>query len=108
MVDKDEYIKSETTEETLSKLRPCFKTDGSGTVTAGNASGINDGAAALLLMSAPEALRRGLTPIARIDSFAQAGVAPALMGTGPIPAAHKAVRLTQCPILALIAIFYLL
>jgi acetyl-CoA C-acetyltransferase len=71
-------------------LRPAFSKDG--TVTAGNASGINDGGAALVLMSGAEAARRGLTPLARIASFATAGVDPALMGTGPIPAARKALE----------------
>ena len=72
----------------MAKLRPAFSKDG--TVTAGNASGINDGAAALVLMSAKEAARRGLTPLARIASFATAGVDPSIMGTGPIPASRKA------------------
>jgi acetyl-CoA C-acetyltransferase len=72
----------------MAKLRPAFSKDG--TVTAGNASGINDGAAALVVMSGPEAARRGLTPLARIAAFATAGVDPAVMGTGPIPASRKA------------------
>ena len=74
----------------MAKLRPAFAKDG--TVTAANASGINDGAAALVVMSAEEAERRGLQPLARIASFAAAGVDPALMGTGPIPASRKALQ----------------
>jgi len=88
VVDQDEYIKAGTTAEALAKLRPAFTKDG--TVTAGNASGINDGAAALVVMSAAEAAKRGLTPLARIASFATAGVDPALMGSGPIPSSRKA------------------
>ena len=72
----------------MAKLRPAFSKEG--TVTAGNASGINDGAAALVIMTAAEAKRRGLTPLARIASWATAGVDPAIMGTGPIPASRKA------------------
>ena len=90
VVDADEYPRFGTTFETLQKLRPAFAKDG--TVTAGNASGINDGAAALVVMSAKEAERRGLTPLARIVSWAQAGVDPAIMGTGPIPASRKALE----------------
>ena len=88
VVTDDEYIRHDSSAETMARLRPAFTKDG--TVTAGNASGINDGAAALVLMSAAEAQRRGLTPLARISSFATAGVDPAVMGTGPIPAARKA------------------
>ncbi|HEX4260267.1 MAG TPA: acetyl-CoA C-acetyltransferase [Acetobacteraceae bacterium] len=88
IVADDEYIRHDTTMEMMQKLRPAFAKDGS--VTAANASGINDGAAAVVLMSAREAERRGLTPVARIVSFATAGVDPALMGTGPIPASRKA------------------
>ncbi len=84
----DEYPKHGTTVETLAKLRPAF--DKNGTVTAGNAAGINDGAAALVLMTADEAERRAIEPLARIVSWAQAGVDPAIMGTGPIPASRKA------------------
>ena len=84
----DEYIRHDASPETMAKLRPAFSKDG--TVTAGNASGINDGAAALVVMSAAEAAKRGLKPLARIASFATAGVDPAVMGTGPIPAARKA------------------
>lgn len=89
-VDRDEFPRAGVTAEALGKLRPAFKEDG--TVTAGNASGINDGAAALVLMRASEASRRGLTPFARIVSWATAGVDPALMGTGPIPASRKALE----------------
>jgi acetyl-CoA C-acetyltransferase len=90
IVDQDEYIKPGTTLETLQKLRPAFSKEG--TVTAGNASGINDGAAAIVLMTADEAKRRGLTPLARIASWATAGVDPAIMGSGPIPASRKALE----------------
>jgi len=90
VVDTDEYPRFGTTLEALQKLRPAFAKDG--TVTAGNASGINDGAAALVVMSAKEAERRGLTPLARIVAWAQAGVDPAIMGTGPIPASRKALE----------------
>ncbi|MFL2769881.1 MAG: acetyl-CoA C-acetyltransferase [Rhodospirillaceae bacterium] len=88
--DTDEYPRAGTTEESLSKLRPAFSIDG--TVTAGNASGINDGAAAVVLMSARDSESRGLKPLARIVSWAQAGVDPAIMGTGPIPASRKALE----------------
>jgi len=88
VVSEDEYIRHDSSAETMARLRPVFTKDG--TVTAGNASGINDGGAALVLMSADEAARRGLTPLARIASFATAGVDPAVMGTGPIPSARKA------------------
>ena len=90
VVDQDEYIKHGTTLESVGKLRPAF--DKEGTVTAGNASGINDGAAAVILMSAAEAARRGLQPLARIASWANAGVDPAIMGTGPIPASRAALK----------------
>ncbi len=86
----DEYPRAGTTAETLAKLNPAFSKDG--TVTAGNASGINDGAAAVVLMSADEAKSRGLEPIARVASWAQAGVDPAIMGTGPIPSSRKALE----------------
>ena len=86
--DTDEFPRAGTTAESLGKLRPAF--DKAGTVTAGNASGINDGAAALVLMTASEAAKRGLTPLARIASWATAGVDPKVMGTGPIPAVKKA------------------
>ena len=90
IVDTDEYPKHGTTVETLAKLRPAF--DKNGTVTAGNASGINDGAAAVVLMTAAEAARRGIQPLARIVSWATAGVDPAIMGTGPIPASRAALK----------------
>ncbi len=90
VVDEDEYIRHDSSMEKMAKLRPAFAKDG--TVTAGNASGINDGAAALVVMSAAEASRRGLTPLARIASFATAGVDPAVMGTGPIPSSRKALQ----------------
>ncbi|MDO9442927.1 MAG: acetyl-CoA C-acetyltransferase [Beijerinckiaceae bacterium] len=90
IVDADEYIRPGTTLEALAKLKPAFSKEG--TVTAGNASGINDGAAAIVLMTAAEATRRGLTPIARIASWATAGVNPAVMGSGPIPASRKALE----------------
>ncbi|CAO3408709.1 acetyl-CoA C-acetyltransferase [Azospirillum largimobile] len=90
VVDSDEYPKHGTTLEALAKLRPAFAKDG--TVTAGNASGLNDGAAALVLMTAENAKRRGLTPLARIASWATAGVDPAVMGTGPIPASKLALK----------------
>ena len=88
VVDQDEYIRHGATYESLAGLRPAFTKDGS--VTAANASGLNDGAAALVLMSADEAKKRGLTPLARIASWASAGVEPEIMGTGPIPAMKKA------------------
>jgi len=91
VVDTDEFPRHGTTLEGLAKLRPAFTKDGS--VTAGNASGINDGAAALVMMSGAEAQKRGIQGLARIVSFAQAGVDPALMGTGPIPASRRALAL---------------
>ncbi len=90
VVDSDEYPKHGTTAESLAKLRPAF--DKEGTVTAGNASGINDGAAAVVLMSAESAASRGVTPLARIVSWATCGVDPAIMGTGPIPASRAALE----------------
>jgi len=90
LFDADEYPRAGTTTETLAKLRPAF--DKEGTVTAGNASGINDGAAATVLMSADEAAKRGITPLARIVAWATAGVDPAVMGSGPIPASRKALE----------------
>lgn len=90
VVDTDEYPRHGATVEGMGKLRPAFNKEGS--VTAGNASGINDGAAALVLMRADEAAKRGLTPLATIKSWAQAGVDPAYMGTGPIPASRKALE----------------
>ena len=88
IVDQDEYIRHGATYESVSGLKPAFTRDGS--VTAANASGLNDGAAALVLMTADEAARRGLKPLARIASWAHAGVEPEIMGTGPIPATQKA------------------
>jgi len=88
IVDQDEYIRHGATLESMQKLRPAFEKDGS--VTAANASGINDGAAAVVLMKASEAEKRGLTPLARIVSWATAGVDPKIMGTGPIPASKNA------------------
>ncbi len=89
-VDADEYIRHGATMDAMTKLRPAFAKDGS--VTAGNASGLNDGAAALVLMSADEAERRGLTPLARIASYSTAGLDPAIMGVGPIHASRKALE----------------
>jgi acetyl-CoA C-acetyltransferase len=90
VVDQDEYIRAGATYESVAGLRPAF--DKTGSVTAGNASGLNDGAAALVLMTAAEAEKRGLQPLARIASWANAGVDPAIMGTGPIPASRKALE----------------
>ena len=90
VVSDDEFIRHDATLDGLQKLRPAFNKDG--TVTAGNASGINDGAAVLIVMSAKEAEKRGLKPLARIASFATAGVDPAIMGTGPIPSTRKALE----------------
>ena len=90
VVSEDEYPRPDTTAESLAKLRPAFSKEG--TVTAGNASGINDGAAVAVVMSAAEASKRGITPLARIVSWATAGVDPAVMGTGPIPASRRALQ----------------
>ncbi len=90
VVENDEYIRAGATLEGMKNLKPAFKKEG--TVTAGNASGINDGAAAVLLMTAANANRRGIKPLARIASWATAGVDPALMGSGPIPASRKALE----------------
>ena len=90
VVSDDEYIRAGATYEAMAKLKPAFSKDG--TVTAGNASGINDGAAAIVVMSAAEAAKRGVEPLARIVSWATAGVDPAIMGTGPIPASRKALE----------------
>ena len=90
VVDTDEHPTHGTTMDTLAKLRPAF--DKEGTVTAGNASGINDGAASVILMSAENAAKRGVEPLGRIVSWATAGVDPAIMGTGPIPASRKALE----------------
>ncbi|MCT7376589.1 acetyl-CoA C-acetyltransferase [Chelativorans salis] len=90
IVEDDEYIRHGATLENMQKLRPAF--DKEGTVTAANASGINDGAAGVILMSEEEAARRGVEPLARIASWATAGVDPAVMGTGPIPASRRALE----------------
>jgi len=90
IVDKDEYIRHGATLESMQKLRPAFDKEGS--VTAGNASGLNDGAAVALVMSADEAKRRGIAPLARIASYATAGVDPKVMGSGPIPASKLALK----------------
>jgi acetyl-CoA C-acetyltransferase len=90
VVDQDEYIREGTTYEGMSGLRPAFAKDG--TVTAGNASGLNDGAAAVVLMGAAEAKKRGIAPLARIVSWASAGVDPKVMGIGPIPASRAALK----------------
>jgi acetyl-CoA C-acetyltransferase len=90
VVENDEYIRDGATYETVAGLRPAFTKEGS--VTAGNASGINDGAAALVLMSAKDASARGLVPLARVVSWAQAGVDPKVMGSGPIPASRAALQ----------------
>jgi acetyl-CoA C-acetyltransferase len=90
IVDQDEYIREGATLDSVAKLRPAF--DKGGTVTAGNASGINDGAAAVVLMTLAEAQKRGIEPLARIVSWAHAGVDPSIMGTGPIPASKKALE----------------
>ncbi|WP_294928728.1 acetyl-CoA C-acetyltransferase [uncultured Paracoccus sp.] len=89
-VDSDEYIRHGASLDGMTKLRPAFAKEGS--VTAGNASGLNDGAAAVLVMTEDEANRRGLTPLARIASYATAGLDPAIMGTGPIPASRRALE----------------
>ncbi len=90
IVDADEYIRHGATLDSVAKLRPAF--DREGTVTAGNASGINDGASAMVLMSLEEAEKRGITPLVKIVSWATAGVDPKVMGTGPIPASKKALE----------------
>ncbi len=90
VVDADEYVRHGATLDAMQKLRPAFAKDGS--VTAGNASGLNDGAAAVLVMSEDEAARRGLTPLARIASYASVGVDPTIMGSGPIPASRLALE----------------
>jgi len=90
IVDADEYIRIGATIDAMQKLKPAFDKDGS--VTAANASGLNDGAAAVLLMTEAEAMKRGITPLARIVSWATAGVDPSIMGTGPIPASKKALE----------------
>jgi len=92
-VDSDEFIRPDTTTEILGKLRPAFRTDGKGSVTAGNSSGLNDGAAALLIGSEQGAAEIGAAPMARIVSTAVAGVEPRLMGMGPVPATQRALAL---------------
>ena len=89
-VDSDDHLRPDTSAEALARLRPAFDKEGS--ITAGNASGLNDGAAALVLMREDEAARRGLAPLARIAGWATAGVDPSIMGTGPIPASKKALE----------------
>lgn len=90
IVDSDEYIKQGTTLDSLAALRPAFSKDG--TVTAGNASGINDGAAAVIMMTAKKAAELGLKPLVKIKAYSSAGVDPALMGMGPVPAAHLCLK----------------
>ena len=90
VIEEDEYPRHGTTKESLSKLRPAF--DKEGAVTAGNASGINDGAAAVVLMSAEEANKRGTEPMGSIKAWATEGIDPAIMGAGPIPASKKALE----------------
>ncbi len=92
-VSQDEFIRPDTTLDILGKLRPAFRTDGQGSVTAGNASGLNDGAAALLLAGAAAVQEMGLTPLARVVSSAAAGVEPRIMGIGPVPATQRALAL---------------
>lgn len=92
LVDQDEFPRPDTTLETLAKLRPAFRADGQGSVTAGNSSGLNDGAAVLLVASDAGVKRFGLTPMARIVSIAVAGVEPRLMGMGPVPASQLALK----------------
>jgi len=92
IVDKDEHGKPETTMESLEKLRPAYKKDGTGTVTAGNASGMNDGASAVIVMSEDKANELGIRPLVRIVSMSSAGVDPTIMGMGPVPAIRKALK----------------
>lgn len=91
IVDSDEFPRHGTTPEALSKLRPAFIKDGTGTVTAGNASGINDGAAAVVLASKQAAVKLSTKPLAKVTAWAQAGVDPSVMGMGPVPAVRAAV-----------------
>ncbi|MDQ6611343.1 MAG: 3-oxoadipyl-CoA thiolase, partial [Gemmatimonadota bacterium] len=93
LVDNDEFLRPETTVEILGKLKPAFRTDGNGTVTAGNAAGLNDGAAALLMASAQGVRDFGLTAMARVVASAAAGVPPRIMGMGPVPATQRALKL---------------
>ena len=90
VVDRDEHPRADTSLEALARLKPAFRTDGNGSVTAGNSSGINDGASAVLLVEADRARALGLRPLARVLSTAVAGVDPAVMGVGPVPATRKA------------------
>lgn len=92
-ITKDEYPRNDMTKESLQKLRPCFIQDGSGTVTPGNASGINDGAAAVVVASKSAATAKGLRPLAKIVSYAMSGCDPAVMGIGPVGAVKKSVSL---------------
>jgi 3-oxoadipyl-CoA thiolase len=92
-VEHDEFIRPDTTLEALAKLKPAFRTDGKGSVTAGNSSGLNDGAAAILLASSAAAKSFGLTPIARVVASAAAGVEPRIMGMGPVPSTRKVLKL---------------
>ena len=96
VIDKDEFPKASVTAESISKLKPAFKKDG--TVTAANASGINDGAAILVLMSKEKADEMGITPLATLVSYASAGVEPSLMGIGPVPASLKALKMANLTI----------
>ena len=101
-VDTDEFPRHGTTPETLARLKPAFVRDGSGTVTAGNASGINDGAAAVVLASKEAAAQLDCAShLARVVSWAQAGVDPAVMGMGPVPAIRKAVSTCTCALIAM-------
>ena len=93
LVEHDEFLRPDTTLETLAKLKPAFRTDGKGTVTAGNASGLNDGACALFVASKAGCQTHGLTPMARLVSWAAAGVEPRMMGLGPVPASRKALQM---------------
>ena len=93
LVEHDEFLRPDTTLETLAKLKPAFRTDGKGTVTAGNASGLNDGACALFVASEAGCQTHGLTPMARLVSWAAAGVEPRMMGLGPVPASRKALQM---------------
>src|SRR5207237_10389516 len=96
VLGKDEGPRADSSVETLGKLRPAFERDG--TVTAGNSSPLNDGAAALVLMSAAEAARRGLRPLARFGAAASAGVHPGYMGIGPVPATLKVLEQARLPV----------
>ncbi len=97
-VEQDEFLRPDTTLTTLGKLRPAFRTDGKGSVTAGNSSGLNDGAAALLLASEAAAKSLGLTPVARVVASAAAGVEPRIMGMGPVPATRRVLALAKLTI----------